>query len=94
MKKTETINLIDGTFTPSEAQGLLLSLLNSKINFHNKENWSSRERFGKPNAHSEQRLKKLMESRDKLKMLFSALVNEDNQEKSVTLHSTVEIIIE
>ncbi len=33
---------------PNEAQEILLQLLNSKINFHNLKNWSSRERFGKP----------------------------------------------
>jgi len=94
MKKTETIDLIKGTFTPSEAQELLLDLLNSKINFHNIKNWSSRERFGKPDADSEQKLKHLMESRNKVKTLISKLINEGNEEKSVTLNSTIEIIIE
>jgi hypothetical protein len=94
MKKTETIDLIKGTFTPREAQELLLNLLNSKINFHNIKNWSSRERFGKPDAGSEQRLKHLMESRSKVQTLFSELINEDNEEKSVTLNSAIEIIVE
>lgn len=94
MKKTETIDLIKGTFTPSEAQELLLDLLNSKINFHNKKDFSSRERFGKLDADSEQRLKHLMESRTKVKTFFSQFFNEDDEEKSVTLNSTIEIIIE
>ena len=94
MKKTETIDLIKGTFTPSEARDLLLDLLNSKINFHNKKDWSSRERFGKPVADSEQRLKLLRESRSKVETLISKLINKDNEEKSVTLNSTIEIIIE
>lgn len=94
MKKTETIDLIKGTFTPSEAQDLLLDLLNSKINFHNRKDFSSRERFGKSDADSEQRLKHLTESRNKVKTLMSKLINEGNEEKSVTLNSTVEIIIE
>ena len=93
MKKTETIDLIKGTFTPSEAQYLLLDLLNSKINFHNKKDWSSRERFGKPDADSEQKLKQLRESRNKVNTLISQLINKDNEEKSVTLTSTIEIII-
>ncbi len=94
MKKTETIVLIKGTFTPSEARDLLLDLLNSKINFHNRKDFSSRERFGKPDADSQQRLKHLMESLNKVKSLFSELINEDNEQKSVTLKSTIEIIIE
>ncbi len=91
MKKTETIDLIKGTFTPSEAQELLLDLLNSKINFHSKKDFTSRERFGKPDAVSEQKLKYLTESRNKVRTLISKLINE---EKSVTLNSTIEIIIE
>lgn len=94
MKKTETIDLIKGTFTPSEARDLLLDLLNSKINFHNKKDFSSRERFGKPDADSEQRLKHLMDSRTKVKTFFLQLINEDDEEKFVTLNSIIEIIIE
>lgn len=94
MKKTETIDLIKGTFTPREAQDILLVLLNRKIDFHNMKNWSSRERFGKPDADSEQRLKHLKESRSKVETLILKLINDDNEEKSVTLNSTVEIIVE
>lgn len=94
MKKTEKIDLIKGTFSPSEARDILLDLLNSKINFHNKKNWSSRERFGKPDAESEQRLKHLKNSRNKILRLFTKLIDEDNEEKFVTLKSTMEIIIE
>lgn len=93
MKKTETIDLIKGTFTPGDARDILLDLLNNKINFHNMKTWSSRERFGKPDADSEQRLKQLEESRNKVGTLLSKLINEDNEEKSVTLISTIEIII-
>ena len=91
MKKTETIDLIKGTFTPREAQELLLELLNSKINFHNRKDFSSRERFGKPDAEAVQKLHHLTESRNKVRTLISQLINE---EKSVTLNSTIEIIIE
>ena len=91
MKKTETIELIKGTFTPDEAREILLQLLNSKINFHNLKNWSSRERFGKPNADSEQRLIKLEESRKKVERLISTSINE---KKSLIINSSIEINIE
>lgn len=91
MKKTETIELIKGTFTLDEAREVLLELLNSKINFHNMKNWSSRERFGKPDAYSEQRLEYLMESRKKVQTLLSKSFDE---EKSVTINSIIEINIE
>jgi hypothetical protein len=91
MKKTETIELIKGTFTPDEAREILLPLLNSKINFHNLKNFSSRERFGKPDADSEQRLKYLMESRKKVQTMLSKSINE---EKSVIINSSIKINIE
>lgn len=90
MKKTETIELIKGTFTPDEAREILLRLLNSKINFHNLKNWSSRERFGKPDAASEERLRHLEESRKKVEALVSESINE---EKTMIINSSVEINI-
>ncbi|MDQ3041426.1 MAG: hypothetical protein M3R11_03490 [Acidobacteriota bacterium] len=91
MKKTETINLVKGTFTPKEAQEILLQLLNSKIKFHNLKNWSSRERFGKPDADSEQRLKYLEESRKKVEMIISEAMDE---QKTIIINSSIEINIE
>ncbi len=91
MKKTKTIELIKGTFTPDEAREILFQLLDSKINFHNLKNWSSRERFGKPDADSEQRLRYLMESKKKLETLLSKSINE---EKTMIINSTIEINIE
>ena len=91
MKKTETIELIKGTFTPDHAREILLQLLDSKINFHNLKNWSSRERLGKPDAYSEQRLGHLKESRKKVQALVSKSIDE---EKTVTINSTIEINIE
>ena len=76
MKRTETIDLVKGTFTPKEAQEILLQLLISKTNFHNLKNWSSRERFGKPDVNSEQRLKYLEEYRQKVQTLISKASNE------------------
>lgn len=66
MYKTETVNLINGTFAPEEAKELLLELLNSKINFHSRKNWSSQERFGKPELVSKQKMEYLAEARNKI----------------------------
>lgn len=91
MKKTEIIELIKGTFTPIEAREIILQLLDSKINFHNVKNWSSRERFGKPDADSEQRLEHLVESRKRVQALISKSIDE---EKTMTINSIIEINIE
>jgi hypothetical protein len=91
MKKSETIELIKGTFTPDEAREMLLQLLNSKISFHNLKNWSSRERFGKPDDYSEQRLRSLDESRKKVEKFIADLAD---GEKNIIINSTIEINIE
>lgn len=91
MKKTETIELIKGIFTPDEAREILLGLLDSKINFHNLKRWSSNERFGKPDSYSEQRVQYLKESRKKVETLVSRLISE---EKNLIINSSIEINIE
>jgi len=91
MNKTETVNLIKGTFAPEEAQEILLELLNGKINFHNRKNWSSKERFGEPDILSEQKLEYLEEARKNLKTLLAEAIK---QQKSVTINSIIELKIE
>jgi hypothetical protein len=91
MGKQENIVLVKGTFSPGEAQELLLALLNSKINFHNTKDFSSRERFGRPDAHSQERLKHLKSARQQVIAKFSNLGEKGNDIKSVTLNSVIEI---
>jgi len=66
MNDIETIDLIKGTFTPEEAKELLMGLLTGKINFHNLKNWSSKERFGKPDSFSEQKPEYLRKAKEEL----------------------------
>lgn len=93
MGTTENIVLVKGTFTPGEAQELLLALLNSKINFHNTKDFSSRERFGRPDANSQERLKHLKAARERVISTFSELMKQDSEAKSVTLNSVIEITV-
>lgn len=66
MNTNENVTLIDGVFTPEEAKEVLLTLLNHKINFHRMRNFSSEERFGKPDTASLKRLTELHKSRDQV----------------------------
>ncbi|HCL06651.1 MAG TPA: hypothetical protein DHW64_12150 [Chitinophagaceae bacterium] len=66
MNTTEKVTLINGVFTPDEAKEVLLTLLNHKINFHRMRNFSSEERFGKPDPVSAKRLPALYESREQV----------------------------
>ena len=59
MNTPQQFQLIDGTFTPSEASRVLLSLVNSKMDYHRLEQLSNQERFGQDTSHSEVRLRNL-----------------------------------
>jgi hypothetical protein len=67
MNTNQRYKLLDGTFTPAEAMQILLSLVKSKIDFHNLEKLSNEERFGRDVAHSERRLTELRELRETLR---------------------------
>jgi len=58
MHTPQSYQLIDGTFTPEQARGILGAMVKSKIDFHALERQSQAERSGKTN-HSEERLQAL-----------------------------------
>ena len=68
--------LIDGTFTASEASMILFNLISTKISYHTRENFSSKERFGKGLPDSQKRIVALTKARDSLKVFFD--VAEEN----------------
>ena len=72
MKDKQHFQLIDGTFTPSEAARVLLSLVKSKMDYHNMEKFSNEERFGRDLSHSEKRLHDLAKLNTNLKELFQS----------------------
>lgn len=59
--------LIDGDFSPEQATRVLLSLVKSKIDFHNVEKLSNEERFGWDVTHSERRVEELHQLHDTLR---------------------------
>jgi thermostable 8-oxoguanine DNA glycosylase len=79
MNNDLSINLIDGTFAPSEAKKVLLTLLNDKINYHEKEAFSAFERFGVESTQSKNRIIELRNSIQQLKELIekSTLVDQE-----------------
>ena len=62
----ETIKLIEGEYTPSEAASILLAVIEEKIKFHNIQILSFKERFNIENESSIKRLVELKESRDQI----------------------------
>ena len=67
----ESLHLIKGEFSPSEAREVLLSLFDYKIQYHELQILSMRERGIEAYAHSIERLKELKASRDKILALTS-----------------------
>jgi len=72
MKDKQHFQLIDGTFTPSEASRVLLSLVQRKMDFHRLEQFSNELRLGRDPAHSEKRLRDLANLETALKEIFDS----------------------
>lgn len=91
MTETKTIDLIRGVFSHSEAKEILLDIIRSKINFHNMRNWSSEERFSKPDAFSKERLAELQLTRELLKTYFNEACSLD---KKIRIKCQIEMNLE
>ncbi|AKA34744.1 hypothetical protein [Flagellimonas lutaonensis] len=73
----KTINLVDGTFTPSEAHDVIQALIDQKINFHKFQRLSWCE--GDINADTQYpdgRIAELIEEKKKAKELIAELRKE------------------
>ncbi|GAT32357.1 hypothetical protein TSACC_2755 [Terrimicrobium sacchariphilum] len=83
--------LLDGTFTPAEAEHILLALVNSKIDFHSLEKLSYEERTGRDLKNSARRLRELTQLREDLRRACQSAALAG---ASVTLRGTISIEIE
>jgi len=70
MSEKLEFNLVLGSYTPEEAATVLLSLINSKINFHELEAFRRRERGEGDPGRSERRISDLTESRREVRHLL------------------------
>ena len=62
--------LISGVFTADEAKEILMTLIQDKINFHQRNELSRRERFGEPGAAAGKRIMELKKTRTDLAALL------------------------
>ena len=76
MDNKHSLKLIDGTFTPSEARKVMFDLINSKINYHNMEAFSIKERFNGDTSYCEKRIKQLKETRRCLEEIINYTLEE------------------
>jgi hemerythrin superfamily protein len=70
MNKIEKLKLIEGEFSFNEAREILTSMFNSKINFHNIQNWSSQERYGKDDETAQKKIPLLKNEIEKLEEII------------------------
>lgn len=90
MEKEYQFKLIEGQFSPSEAETVLLALINSKINFHNLETFSNQIRFNTENPNSKIRIHLLLEASEYIR----ALVEEASSKgMDLKIESVIQIIL-
>jgi hypothetical protein len=90
MKNTESLTLINGNFTHTEAKEILSDMISSKINFHNIKNWSSQERFGKDDEVAQERIPALTKEMEKLQTILSEAKKHN---KKLVVSSEINIIL-
>lgn len=79
MNKNENLSLIEGEFTPEEAREILINIFSKKVNFHERRNFSSQERFGKDDPIALKRIPELKQSIEKITTLMSEASANDKQ---------------
>ena len=70
MEQDQNFKLIDGIFTAEEAEKVLTTLLNYKIDYHNREDFSNHIRFNQSIEHSKKRIQELNSTKDDIKKMI------------------------
>ncbi|CAM2820673.1 hypothetical protein [Flavobacterium frigoris] len=80
-EKDYQFKLVEGQYTSLEAQKILLGLINSKINFHQLENFSNEIRFNEKSTHSKIRIELLTNASANISDLIAYSLLNDMQFK-------------
>ncbi|MEZ5572745.1 MAG: hypothetical protein R3E64_12050 [Halioglobus sp.] len=81
---------ISGVFYPDEANQVLMTLIEDKINFHRKNIWSRRERFGETDTVGSRRIVELRQT----KADITALIEQaESSEQRLRINCTIEITL-
>lgn len=87
-EKDYQFKLVEGQYTPLEAKKILLGLINSKINFHQLENFSNEIRFSENSAHSKIRIELLTNASENITDLIADSIPNDMEFK---IEGTIQI---
>ncbi len=91
MKNNQEFKLIDGTFSIEDANRVLTTLLNYKIDYHNREDFSNHIRFNKNLEHSKKRIQELTEAKEQIRSL---ILNSETEDIKFVIKSNISIEIE
>ena len=91
MEKEQDFKFIDGVFTFDDGDKLLIAMLNYKIDYHNREDFSNHIRCNQEMAHSKVRIQELIATKDDIKQVIAS-AKEKN--KKLVINSTLTIRIE
>lgn len=87
----ENFKLINGVFNPSEAQKILMDLLNTKINFHSLDSFSNHIRFNTDISSSINRIEELKKTVDSIKELIE-LAEQNKMQLKMNSEISIELI--
>ncbi len=88
MKALNNLPLIVGVYTPEKAKDIILSLIESKIQFHQLNSFSSEVRFGKKDQHSLDRIDELKSIK---KEVLKIIEYSDFNQKKLEISSLINI---
>jgi len=90
-KIKQNIQLVKGEFTPSEASDIIMSLIDEKINFHQKQRLQKWEQNHKTNSEElDDRIKQLEKEKQTTKAFIA---NAKNLKNNITINGILEITI-
>lgn len=89
MTTTQKVKLIEGTFTPSEAADILISMISKKINFHKLQRLTALEQYcDDSTTHLDDRIWQLKKAEEDTKAL---IIHAREQGYHFKIHGNVEI---
>ncbi len=90
MEALNSLKLIQGEFTPENAREILLTLIDSKVQFHQLKSFSSEIKFGFKDQHSLDRITDLKQMKIEILKIIELA---DFQQKNLSIESVINIAI-
>ncbi len=86
MNATSTAHpLVRGEFDPKDAQDIITTLIQGKINFHHRKDFSSQVKKGCDDDYCRQRIKELQDSQDQMVQLIRNAAEQGKQVRISTV---------